>query len=1485
MAEKKEGKRGSLLKSAVVASPFVGATAHSIYKGVRATRAQHERVGVPSIQQVIRNSKISALQERVTSHVNVDFLNDLIEKGVVKDGTSIHKMRTAWDQAIRETSAFDLSKLPKEMKSLQGLPDIETIDTLKRFSKNSSKLNQQIFNRFKRNWRALSPKSNTILDFQAVAHMTLPTITDRYQDPLSPRLYNMLSNMVGGEENLRAQFFTSPGYAERGLGMFDVKLAVGGLPVKFNLPTLDPTGQFLVEGLTQSSRRIHTQVGIIDPLTGAVTKMNRDEYFLQELQKSIIPDIKSGRLKTMSDVQRATSSLYETVFGSLESVPNIDPDKLGPAAKRYQEVRSSALQLLVENKDRTVAGKDFAPAFRVATSEEAVKAIKQHGFFAGTGTHIGEGIVQQLDVTQEHLFPEAIDWARKPESGIRRFDLTKESVEALGPGRRSFTRMGDETLATPVLRTLYVDQSKIEELGLFGEGHALGRRSLSNELEFQWGQDIHLKAIPSMPFEDFQKAIAEGKFKPGDILGWDTSGEAIEMTEEMRLLSAQANRTVGQGDFVTLSVINRRRLLNNEKFHGDFKALLRLQRDENFNHTAKKLAGRSRLFDNIDTIVTMDELKKDPAKFAKQVFTGMSDVAQNDRWMAPNKTVGSHWQEYQTWLRHWTQKNEVLENLKSDPDEWSNILRMKATQGVGWDNEEFVRSGLGLASNMNMRPEDVAAVFGAAPTVIGKEKTAQLLEQNFGAATSRKILEEMNRGIAVGRSEVAYGGPEELRGAGTRGSLEPRSYEVFQGPGFKGIGDDISRDLVQRSIYTDPTTLRTSQGLARTAESIAGLIKPKANERVVNLADIAGPKLHQEVQKLIESGGGWMRPGQGVSDIFIPNIAEMESLRPVQTGAGKQIYGDVANYYHRLAEEGARLHSGVDAATPAEVKAGLNTIMQELHREAAPGGKGQGAWLRNKVAGSRFLTGVDKVTEGAKDLRLFEVGLPGKMADKMFNELADLNIYNAEALGQMRSRFEAGEAIGGLLGRHPMFAEHSIQQVMFRKVAGNRPQIQIPEWNTKVAVEGLEGGVNLRLGPLVGMAGDKDADLFSATLVAPNIEGRIAKNLTNANSEYLHDYLRYQVRYQMMKAKKVGITDALPTIENMIGGAKKLAVVPEWVPKLSLQMSDARRAVRTFGQGAGAADAEMLLTWLEQTPISSKHLSASQAARGELGDMMAQLSSALETGDTRALREVVTDITTGNKAAEELLYGNVRLSSADAARIGKQYGIQNFNPELGGVNLDRALETIAGSKQKYMDSGLQRQAELLAGRGGAIRGMELPTFSGMIRASEEATQASFGEGLLKAVANKSQMLGNVSEMLMANKGKIGLGLAATLALGATLSSPRQSIGPGSAIIPPEGLIKRANSAGAGLTAPDVNPTPNRSVGQPQVPNLTPTNSVARVSMSSGRNMTVRGNISSGFTNKGISDLSRLAGSGSSGISVNLRDNRRRVDQYTDRNRR
>lgn len=1437
MAEDPKNKNsGSLLKAGIIASPLVGTTGYQTYKGAKNARSVSAKPRVTSLQQAISNSKINGMAQNINRTANTQFLDKFIAEGLTQNPEQMRRLSVAWEQAVNSTGAFEASKLPTEMKTISNLSSEETINTVRQFASNSSTLTSQIFNRFRRNWKALSKGVTPGLSYKPLENQTFDTLTNLKGTPVPKAIGDILNEISPGQAG--STFYTRPGFAEKGFGMYDVQTNIKGMPLHFNLPAVVPGETAIIEGMTQSSRRIARTVGIIDPLTGSINEMSMDRYFMEEIKSSIVPDIKSGRLKTEGDIRAAVGSLYESTFGSLESVPNIDPASIGPKALEYEQERSAQMQLMTPIKERRGWGRDFSPAFAKADTNAAVRAIQGSNLFAGTGSHIGEGVVSHVNVAERHLFPAAVDIARKPESDIRRFDLTPTSR----------ARFGEEANAS--LRTLYLAQEEIDAMKLFGEGHAMGRAGLSSEIEHQWAQDLHLSAPIDMSLEDYQKAISEKKFKPGDILGFDIHGAPVEMTDGMRLNSVQANRTAGKGDFFTVGIINQRRLENNAKFHGDWKGLLQLQDQLTFKRKVQQITNSERFASEIDVIVSMNELKKDPSKFAKQVFTNLQSVG----------------------------KRMNVDLSK----EWADLLHTQATQAGGWSNEGFARSSLGLMRNMGMFPEDIAATTGAFSSVLGKDLTSNLYNEVLGSGLGGKVssLQNRSRAFALGVTNAVYGGPEELRGAGVRGSLEPRSFEALQGPAFTGIGSEISEDFQERILAENAGKYRTGQGLFKTVQSMQGLVKPEQGARSLNVEDLVGQNIRTGVQEFIEQGGGWMNPGKGLPSIFVPNINEMESLRPTETAAGKQIYGDVASYYHRIAQESARLHSEVSPASIAEVQSGLTDIRSEMAREAAPAGKGAGAWMRDQLPGSRFLTAVDRIAgKENPNLNLVQVGLPGNYADDMFQEMSDLGIYNPAELSDMQKRFHAGEDVGGILERHPVFGEYSLQQVLMRKVKGSRPQIAIPEAHLNVRMEGGKNSFNLVLGPMIGLGGDKDADIMAAIMAGPDTEKKIRKNLLSADSEYINEYTQYQVRYQMLKAKKAAESAGLSTMQNVIGGARKLAVIPEWVPKLSLQMTESRRAVRAFGSGKARADAEMLLTWMEQTPISAKFLSAEEASTGQLGKTLNLLSSSLESGDTKGVRQVIESITAGNETAAALLKDNVYLEVDDAAQIARRMGINKFSSKLAGIDLDSALGLIASSRKQYQESGLARQAELLSGRGRGITAKEIPDLARMMSSSGAAVGSEISTAMLTA----KNFIGEMGGSVIKNHKAIGLGFAATLALGAVLSSPKDTIGPGAGTIPP-GSIPRASSGGAGLSPESVNPTPGRSVGSPSVGNFTNSNTGARISMGSERNLTVRGTIPSHYNKRNISQLTTAASGGNSQLSVNLRDRRSRLNKYAEGNK-
>jgi len=1449
----------SLLKAGIALTPFaagVGISVSGLLRdGIIAPRASAIS---DTIQSVVTPSRAPP---RPSYNDHLVFMQNARNRGMFKD-SGIVAAQSAWATTMSFADPFAVSKLPKPARDLINLPQNQVIDALEHLATYEDKITTRLFSKFRRNFNALS-KQGTLRSFSPVTNLTFDTLEDLRGMSLSTGLEARIKGMSGGGV-FTSDFYSRPGFIEEGLGMHRISFGIAGKKIEFNLPK--SSGGVLVEGMSQSSRRIAPSIGIINPLTKGLEEVSREEFFLRELETSIISDIHGGRIKTQAQVNKAINKLYERVFASLENIPNITPEMRTYAQQRYQDIRGQAIDLVTEAEHRKVAGTGYSQAMRPVTQEEMAQAMEKHGLFAGTGGEgLSKGRVQKINIAEEHLFPRAVSWSRKPESAIRAFELTQDSQKAIAASR--YARFRDyevasaraNPLVSPHLKALYVNPEVhaefLQKNLMMGEGEVIGRMGLQDLIEHQFIRTKHLNIVAGKDFGQFVKDVQAQKFKVGDVIGWDQSGDVITMQKNMKLLNAVGNRTKARGDFATLYFSDIRRLENNAKWFGDFKGLMRLTRDGFLEQQARRLTKNDEMLRDLDVIVSMDELRKDPAKYSKQILTSMTESVRA-RGALPPGTLSA--------------------DVAMRPRHYAGLLEEAAMKGGAFNPEQYTRAAMKLASELNFTQAEFGSAFGAAPTVLGKEVASKLTFEAVGNVPG--YAEAMAKGLAGGIAQVSYGGPEELRGAGKLGSLEPRAFEILRGEGFTGeIGPQLQKEFVQRMIATNPDTYDVHHALTKTLASMKGMEKPSLGENIFKVAqEYKDPKFKENFQSFIERGGGWLDPGKGMHSLYIPGPETALAMKPYETAGGIKTTGALANIYHGLVESAGRMYTDIEPASIADVKRDFAEIAKEIHKQQAPGGKGMGAYMRGKLTGSRFFTGVSAEDTGFRAKSLFEVGLSEEYAKKMFSEMRETSMYNATQLAEMEKRFMTGGTIGGVIARHPFIDDFSMQQILFRRAQTKEAQIVIPEKSIDIKLKGIEQEHRINLGPLVGMAGDKDSDIYSAMLVSPNSEEIIRKNIMATDSEYAQRYAQHQVRYQMMKAGKPEI-EALPTIQNMIGEARALATTPEWVPKLSVQMNQAKSAIRRFGpEGAKAADAQALLTWMEQTPIGGKHLSAQQAYTGELSTMMQQLSQGLEQRDITAVREVINDIMQGNKVSENLLKGNVELEDASVKAINATYGREVIKGSISGPDINSALETIMSSMNQYKTSGALREEQLLFGRGSGIKNSEISEVIGMARSGFARAGKVFSNVSSAFQATRNTM-GVLGRKMIKNAKPVGIGFAAMLGIGAILSTPDELVGPGAAHIPHGKINMNVRKAADRVDPEDLHPSV-RGVGVPHAPNMLRQRTATIAPRSYSKNMYIRGTAS---RNNNISGMIARTGNitGNRNINVNIMDQRSSLNPH------
>lgn len=1439
--KKSQTEEDSVFKRLFVASPFAAGLGFAGVNSLKDRRFKlfNTQGVVPSAIKNF-NSDISK-----NNRFSAQFMNENAVFFRTTEGSELAKV--AWEKAISSTSPN-----PNELMSFAGNLDSLSSGGIasaieQTLARNQSLFMNRTFMKFKANVRALQrhlevtkniPKFNEVKDLAFQSPISVSTAS------LPKELHESFSR-IQKKLNADGQIFfqTRKGWEEQGFGQYLFKFNFKGKEINLNIPIAK--GGLLVEGTTLSSKRIAPNVMLWDPLSKQVTgEMTRHEFLMRHFEESVLPRITSGELKSQLDIKSAVSELYAKDIYALENVPNIPSTISHQGWKNYSDIGAQAIDVLaVEN------GK-----FRSITERELGPVMQATGLFPSTSpSNIAQGRLSRFDPSKWAMNSAAIDYSRRPSQARREWKATHKAVgEMIASGNTKWSifetqswRQDMGAYAAPHLRTLYIDPSKhaslLESIKM-GEGESLVSKIPALQKQMEVSRIAHPAHLQNIR-EGLADLIKSGhQFTPGEVLGFDTEGLPFTYDPSMKLKELVEHQTVGKGQFASLFYEQTHRMTESEKKFGSIKAMERFTQDAfKIDKQVKDLANNELFTGNITRWASMDELKKDQSKHTTQMITAMWDVLDQMR------------------TRDFIQRNKKLASFMRNPTVFTSFLAKKANIGNTYSHQEFTKNLIKFGiQEGRLTPEEFGGIFGALPNVFG-EASKELVpnERYYNAITS---------GFTRGISQAVFGGTKELTGAGALGSLEPRAFELLSGGQYGNLGQDITNELTQRLVADNPDKLSSYNALTKTLESIAGKSGPGFGDKIWNVSERGYQS--KEFQRWIEAGGGYLKTGKGQSNVFVPGSTDLESITPFLTASGTQARGDLSSLYHQLAQEASYLHSKVEPSDVTDYRRSLQTFIKDIGKQQAPSGKGIGSILRGKLLGSRFLTGVSSAAGySIEDPRT--IGIPESYASQMFREMRESGLHNTEQLIEMEKRAMSGEAIGGLMARHPFIGPYSLQPINMKVLKGHTaPTMVIPSRTTMIRMVGQEVANPIQLSPLIGQAGDLDADIFSAMLVSPDLEKKIRTNFTTADNEFTRSYIEHQIRSQLIKAKSPGTSgEALSSMMKRVAEAKKLGTAQEWVPRLSTSLTTARQAVGSRMQGQQAADAAFLLQWLEQVPISGKHLKAQDVLSEKMSSTFQTIASSIEERNPVRLESAVNAILgESNETTRNLLTQNMKIAEG-AESIRGITGIKSFSDTLSGINLKSTSENIMKALGSASDNGDMEISKLISGR--QRLGMEnLGKYLNILQKPSIPGFAGFSS-LSMALKNASAIAG---EGLIKHHKKIGLGFLGSIALAASLSQPKDTIGPGIGTLPNTPISKNPGKA---INRMDNIHPDNQLVGNPSVPGMmnVPTTRILPGSTSTQTLVKAR-SMDKNMTNSLIFGVGRIS---NGNVNVNIRDNRRSMD--------
>lgn len=1367
-------------------------------------------------------------------------------------------LKTALQQALNSTDPVLAKSLKKAAETLVNTEDAGVQQAVEAIIRNkASRTNIGIFNQFQRNVKALTKHyqvtgglatfSNVIPGKPTMIPMEVPA-------GIQSRVSN-IAQLLGAHTTVRGNFFSTPGLAKEGLGTFNFPIRAMGTVFDLEVPVANKG--MMARGIIPKSRFIAPDALVIDKATGATSRFSRHELFLEELERRLGQE--KNPVRSKRQFGRIVRDVRKQVY-NLEAMSSL-PRAMKPGMEQaYETVRAGQIDILVRQGEK----------LRSPTPEERAVAMRQHNLFLGTSPgDIAAGRVQTLNLAQNKMTPEFQAWERRVESNFRKWGLTPESMTRIQSVKRLNRYYGAYTtpemkaltggaMSMPNFKTLYLDtenplvQNAFKYAGVeMREGEMLMSKRIANLVEFE---TTHTKRLSEV-VPDLIERINSGTFNPkvGEILGRTESGDLLKFDSSMRILSAEIGAEDIERGFVTLGYSERQKLRSGSKLFGDHKNVLQMMSDKQQKRLLQALKRDGLVQTGFDVIASIDDLRKNSGLLTKQMMTAFGEsVVSKGKY----GTV------------------DVMDMARALSK--SSIANVEGSTAI----ERFTEGVMQLtakAHGASLTSGGFADIFAGAARTVEPGRFAALTGKYFGSQVESYLqsLTSPLRG-AVGITEAAYSGLG-YHDVNLPATIEPRLFDILDSPVISG-GSNVAKDFASRVAVGESEKFAIHGELSKTLASlnrqeVAG--SAKMARFSIQDAAVRGSVL-QDFEQFVAKGGGLVEFGGDVAPMYVPGADVVRPMRKYKSGQ-KELMGTLESEYSNIVEEASRMYDPSNPLSREEFGRKLQGFQASMSKQWAPGGKGMGGYLRGRMVGSRALLGVSQAGGVTGDAIFRQagttqaVGISKEAGLSMFEDMARLGTYDAAALGDMKARFLKGEGITTMLGRHPSIGPFSAQPVMAHMVEGmeDAAQMIIPEvtQNVGIKVGSVTENIAMRFTPLIGLAGDKDADTYTLSMLAPDDEKVLRKSAMYGDSSFARAYTEHQVRSQLLKQKAQASDIGRYSLQDLMEVAgKKLATPETELGQLSLQLTEAKRAVIGSNLDAGSrVRAFGLLEWLEQTPISGKHLNTQQILNNEMSATLSAITEGFKNRQAGMTEEAILNLANTNKAREVLLNG-IDLTEEGRAALKATMGVDIGRVE--GFNVQRTISDIMESLGVFRSSGASRGANALTGKGGT---------SAMDLLASLGTRPIGAEMAENAIIGLNKFGANAMSAIKGNLGPVGLGFAGAIALATVLSQPSKSTKATGIEMPPE--LRASGSGGTGMSPEQVAGNP---VQQSQLPPTPGAFGQGRAMVAPNRNYnyTIDLDIGSDIDRSRI--LSRI-GTRFRNVTTNLIDYRGINNPYKDRN--
>lgn len=1257
--------------------------------------------------------------------------------------------------------------------------------------------------------------------------------------------------------------FTQPGEKQ---SMFDLRIPreIKGQP------------GVVSRGATQQSRYLAGQYMVLEG-DQLVQSFNHEQWMARRATEELIPQVMAESRTSQRAVNDAVHLFEQRMIEDPEWVATLDRGKHA-GLDTYTDLRSQIARLYTRGDDgnlrrlnefelakviekggvlpsgqQRMSWNQFQTSMKgkglsrsaVRTQWEAYKASggRLPLFPAHSPAQIAKAAASTIDPRASQLVPSAVKVGRRPFQRYRvGFTPTTEALDAMAASEvnQRFAWAADaQGVRTPMLRTAFVSSSleqKLTPFGVSAEGQFLVSTARANELAVQELGKLDVAAKSSVELGKILGDPEAGYWKldrtlPKDtFLGYGPDDLPVSLQEDTFVSEARAFKDVGKGEYIRLSTMKTIERPRYAKFFG-IKGMGVFTSPDYIGDVLTKGAGvsqyKDKLFRGIDAVVTMDELVKQPSQHYAQMFTALWDFTNQN--MQGRKGF-----------------SQMVSNFAASPTK--TIAQMEAAAlGVSagsFSHEKMIEQMGALARDAKLTPTQMGQTFGALPEAFDGKYLSALGKLSVAEA------QEISRGVVVGATQMYFGG-RGGSGAGNVGTIEPRMLELLGSQHFGTLGPELQEDIKQRMIAAYPERLK-EQGILNRA--LTSLNEPSSQGTKALSLD----EMRRQMRKgILPATENYVRLPGGLGDLYVPGSGDVSQLAAYKTAGGSVVQPDLAMAYKNTLDV-AKKYQDRDI-TIEVLNQEVDKLRSQINSARLATVTGKGGLMRGRLPGSRSLTAVQPTA--AEQLGQRVAGISDITANKMFSSMEQLGIYDEKALASMRSRFEAGEKLPGLVMRHPGIGPHSTQASWFQRVEGASDEIMMSRnLRRGVAMRGQLAGQDLSsfamgaekalagdawaiqraktigaevlgspldLSAFPGAAADVDGDTFNAVFASPKLEESMRSHLTDPEAQALHR--QHAIRSQVLKAKAAG--NEISLRKAMAGDIYKLGITESGrLGKLSTELQQYRASVMGGGLPKQKEYAALgLLEWLEQGPISGKHIAPGreEAMIYSLSDLQLSLRKQAPTEMADAVRSILS---------------NAKPTAQAALREGFTWAMEN--PGTGGVTTEfiPGLD-IASATEGLVDS---RQAAEMAGPGG-LSASEMRQMSfGRARMSPQQMMqfsdprnlglspfgdlfhAGAGPGRFAEFAGKalslSNRLGAAGQKMLAHARPLAIGSAVGLGMATLLSEPPRAMAMGAAAPPTPDL--RSGSGGAALTT-NIHPSAQVS-GMPTAQTMVDHNNTARI---------------------------------------------------------